>query len=220
MARTDDGERVAGHIAQGPLLAESVYLNPRYTKGRFEKEVTDLLLVHRNQAIVIQVKCQEDPEVRSGDKLRNWVERRAMEGAKQLRGALRTLRDKDFWCNHPGLHRMHFAKGQLVTVCGIVLVEHREHGLSLSNALPIEVSGIPVAYFTLSDFFNHVTEFRTFSDLREFLSARHKLTNFDRRLIPTARSVDSNVNGSGSARCDSWVAHGDMGDDHDRGDHT
>jgi hypothetical protein len=101
---------------------------------------------------------------------------------KQLGGALRTISNQDFWCDHPGRQRVPFKKGQLTPIHGIVLVEHRKYRLSLSNALPLEVSGVPTGYFTLSDFLNHVTEFRTFTDLQRFWRERHSLANFDRRL--------------------------------------
>src|SRR6266566_4225588 len=182
MARTDDAERVAAYIAQEPQLSESIYLGPKYNKQRREKEVADLLLVHRNRAIVIQIKCQQDPEARSGDKLRNWVESRAREGCNQLRGTLNTLRDREFWCDHPTFKRVNFPKNQLTPIHGIVLVEHRIRGLSLPRTLPTEINSIPVTYLTLSDFLNHISEFRTFVDLCEFLHARHDLKDFDHHL--------------------------------------
>jgi hypothetical protein len=182
VARTDDAERVAAYIAQHPLLVESVYLRPRFMKGLREREVTDLLLVHRDHAIVIQIKCQEDPKARSGDKLRGWAEIHALEGVKQLGGALRTISSRDFWCDHPSLQRVHFRKGQLTPVYGVVLIEHRERRLSVSEDLPLDIRGVPTGYFTLSDFCNHVTEFRTFSDLQRYLVERHTLADFNHRL--------------------------------------
>jgi hypothetical protein len=182
MARTDDAEWVAAYIAEKPLLAESVYLRPKFNDKGKEKEVADLLLVHRGNALVLQIKCQKTPETRIDDQLSRWIDKSAKSAYKQLRGALRTLSTRDYYCTHPALGRMDFNKNQLTAIHGIVIVEHRLRFLSLPQALPLETFGVPISYFTLSDFLIHISELRTFHNLREFLDARHSLEHFDLRL--------------------------------------
>jgi hypothetical protein len=179
MTRTNDAEGVAAYISEKSLLAESVYLGPKFNDQRIEKEVTDLLLVHRDQALVVQMKCQNNPDNRLGNKLSRWVDRSAKSGYNQLRGTLRTLSERDYWCIHPTLGRVDFTKNQLAPIHGIVVVEHRVRGLSLSKTLPVDFRDVPISYFTLSDFLIHISELRTFPDFCEFLHARHGLDNFD-----------------------------------------
>ncbi len=54
-----------------PLTAETVFLRVKYHKGG-EKEVCDLLLVLRGDAIVLSLKHQDDPRRRTGDRLARW----------------------------------------------------------------------------------------------------------------------------------------------------
>lgn len=56
-----------------PLTAECVYRSPQYLDKRIQKEVCDFLIVLRNEAILISMKSQEDPERRYGDKLERWI---------------------------------------------------------------------------------------------------------------------------------------------------
>jgi hypothetical protein len=182
MARTDDGERVAAYLAQKPLLAESVYLGPKYGDPHGEKEVTDLLLVHRDTAIVTEIKCQDDPESRWSDDLASWTSKAAKKAVNQLRGSIRTLRERSYWCEHPAFGRVDFSKDQLKPVHGVALIEHKLSGLSLPPELPREVRGVPTSYFSLSDFLILVTQLRTFPDLQLYLKARHGLSGLDPRL--------------------------------------
>ncbi len=182
MARTDDAERVAEYIAQKPLLAESVYRGPKYPHKRGDKQVTDLLLVHRDMSLVIEIKCQNDPDSRWNNDLASWVAKAGEKGISQLRGSIRTLREHDYWCDHPTFGRVDFSKDQLTPIHGLVLIEHRTPGASVPSELPYEVRGVPISYFTLSDFLILVTQLRTFSDLRKYLDSRHNLTDFDARI--------------------------------------
>ncbi len=172
MPRTRDGETVAAFVAQKPLLAESVYLSPQFNDRSIEKEVTDLLLVHREKTLAIQIKCQEDPDARSGDRLLRWVNRKAMSGYRQLCGTLQTLRERDYWCIHPTFGRTDFVSGQLQPIHGVVVVEHRARNLILSETLPLERHNVPLTYISFSDFCQLVTELRTFPDLCDYLQAR------------------------------------------------
>ena len=144
MARTDDAERVAAYMVQKLFLAENVYLGPKFRNAHLEKEVADLLLVHRDQALVVQMKCQEDPDTRSGDKLSSWVERKARSAYKQLLGTVGTLRERDYWCTHPTLGLVNFTRGQLTPIHCIVVVEHRAQSFSIPATLPLNARGIPV----------------------------------------------------------------------------
>jgi hypothetical protein len=89
MARTETNERIAAFLLEQPLLSESVYHSPRYRLN--DKEVTDILLVHRNRALVIEIKCQDEPDTRVGWNLEAWANKAASKAAKQLAGCIRTM---------------------------------------------------------------------------------------------------------------------------------
>jgi len=167
--RTDAAEWVAAYVAEKPLLAESVYLGPKYKHPRGQQEVTDLLLVHHNRALVIQIKCQEDPERRQDNKLLRWVGANARAAAKQLSGTIRSLRERNYWCDHPTLGRVEFAKRALFPLHGIVLVEHRSPELQLPPELPLKIRDVPVSYFTLRDFLETIRTLKTFRDIVDYL---------------------------------------------------
>jgi hypothetical protein len=52
-------EEFSYKVASQPLVDECVFRNPKRLGG-VEKEVCDLLVVLRKQAIVVQMKCQKD----------------------------------------------------------------------------------------------------------------------------------------------------------------
>ncbi len=97
MARTDDAERFAAQLAEAPLFAESVYLGPKYHHTGGDKEVTDLLLLHHDRAILIEIKCQDDPASRAEGNLAAWIGKAGRKAVDQLRGSIRTLKERNYW---------------------------------------------------------------------------------------------------------------------------
>ena len=91
MSRTKYAEDFVSEFSSRPLIGEFVFLSPEFRKGKNTKEVCDLIFILRNQALLIQMKCQEDPASRAGDELRNWVVNKAEEGLKQIEGTSRRV---------------------------------------------------------------------------------------------------------------------------------
>ena len=96
MTRTEWAEQFAADLASKPLLQEFVFKNPKY-QGATEKEVCDLLLTLRNDAIPVQMKFQEDPNSRAVKRLERWIVKRAPEALGQLQGTIRSNRERNFW---------------------------------------------------------------------------------------------------------------------------
>jgi hypothetical protein len=189
MARTDDAERFAAQLAEAPLLAESVYLGPKYHHTGGDKEVTDLLLLHHDRAILIEIKCQDDPASRAEGNLAAWIGKAGKKAVNQLRGSIRTLKERNFWCDHPVFKRVHFKKGQLTPVQGIVLIEHLERGGALlPRSLPLKERDIPISYFAFGDFLKLISELRTFTEILRYLIERENLSDLDPYL--TGRELD------------------------------
>lgn len=183
MQRTDWAEQFAEDFYSRPLVKECVFHSARHLDSGLEKEVCDFLLVLRGRAIVIQMKCQEDPTARSGEKLERWVIKQANAALTQLQGSLRTVCERDFWCEHPRRGHIDFAKGQLRAIHGIVLVEQFEGRICLPPEFAIDYSSVPISYFTTNGFLNIVDQLRAFPEIVQYLESRHDLPHDSIRAI-------------------------------------
>ena len=83
LQRTDLAEEFVARFASAPMVAECVFLRPKCVRGESEREVADLLIVHRRHAIVISLKHQADPIARVGAKAERWARSRAGKAADQ-----------------------------------------------------------------------------------------------------------------------------------------
>src|SRR3989442_9557145 len=124
MRRTDRAEIFLEHFTARPLTFECVYRNPKYLPD--DKELCDHILLLRNAAIVASLKCQEDPTQRTGGRLQNWAEKAARKAVKQAKGALRSLRTRQCYCQHPRRGRVDFQPGSLRPQHMVILVEALE----------------------------------------------------------------------------------------------
>lgn len=148
-----------------------------------EKEVCDLLFALRGEAIVLSLKHQEDdPRRRTGDRLARWCAKAAKKAAGELIGAVRTIRERPFWCDHAKRGRVDFQPGALHARHAIACVETHE-GVELPADLPEDARGTPLTYMTSSDLLNIVKELHSFPDIVDYLDARLKLPWELRRTI-------------------------------------
>ena len=170
MQRTDQAERFLERLASVPLTWENVFRSPQYTV-KSDKEVVDLLLALRNRGIFVSMKCQQDPEKRTGDKLVWWVQKSAEAALRQVKGGIRTSKTREFWCNHPRRGQVSFKPNQIEPVRAVVVVETQEE-VALSQDRPLEIDSVPVSYLSVNDFLNIVNELRTINDLFLYLDAR------------------------------------------------
>lgn len=174
MRRTQWAEHVAAQIASKPLVQECVYSNARYFR-RSEKEVCDILLILKKRGILIQMKCQEDPNSQPSVKLDPWVKKKAKEALAQLKGAIRTVDERDFWCNHARRGRVEFRKGELSVLHGVVLVENLSRRVLLTPDNLLEHRGVPISYFSVSDFLNITEQLRAFPEILTYFELRRGL---------------------------------------------
>ena len=187
MQRTDQAEVFLEQLASIPLTWENVFRNPQYT-ARLDKEVVDLLFVLRNRAILITMKCQQDPEKRTGDALVRWVRKSTKAGLRQLAGGIRTCRSREFWCSHPRRGRVSFEAGEIRPVRAVVVVETLEQ-VALDKDMPLEVDSVPVTYLSLDDLLNVVAELRTFNDLLLYLDARDSMGALLQRTLAVEKDI-------------------------------
>ncbi|HET8797905.1 MAG TPA: hypothetical protein VFO89_09460 [Thermoanaerobaculia bacterium] len=190
MKRSEWVERYAAEFASIPFVREFVFPNPQQVKRDLQKEVCDLLIALRTRAIVVQIKAQERPEDRTGEKLAAWVRKKANEAVSQLSGSLRTLGTTDVWCDHSRRGRVEFRGGELHREHGIVLIEcGAGTRVELPAELPLTVRDVPVAYLDASDFLNVVQQLRSFKEVESYFAARANLGEDVRRHIGDERIV-------------------------------
>jgi len=175
--RTDLAEEFVARFSSVPLVTESVFLRPKYLRGGIEREVADLLFVHRRRAIIISLKHQADPHTRSKDRAQEWAKKHAAQAAAQLKGAISTLKSRRFWCEHLRRGRVDFDGGDLKPVEAIAAVEAPAGGevIHLANTVTLIQQGVPFSYFSVNDFLNLIVELRSFPELETYFAARASL---------------------------------------------
>ena len=162
-------------FASAPLVAEGVFLRPRYLRGRAEREVADLLVVHRRQALIISLKHQAEPGSRSAPKAERWAKQHAGEAAEQAKGAIATLKKRRFWCEHDRRGRVDCDATELEPVQALVAVEHSGGVVTLADAAPLIHQGVPFSYFSANDLLNLIIELRSFSEFQLYLDPEHRV---------------------------------------------
>ena len=170
MQRTDQAERFLEKLASVPLTWENVFRSPQYTV-KSDKEVVDLLLVLRNRGIFVSMKCQQNPQKRTGKKLIRWVQKSVAAALRQVGGGIKTSKTRDFWCKHQRRGKVSFKPNQIEPVRAVVIVETLEV-VALSQDTPLEIDSVPVSYLSVNDFLNIIIELRTINDLIWYLDAR------------------------------------------------
>lgn len=183
MQRTDWAEKFVDSFSARPLTAECVFHSPQYIDRGKQKEVCDFLLVLRGHAILVSMKSQEDPSSRTEEKLRLWTIKNSANALKQARGALRTIADKTFWCQHSRRGRVDFKPNSIRVVHVVVLTEVFNGAVDLPKELPLLLGDVPVSYLSLNDFLNLINELRAFSDITAYLDARRKLPDNSLRMV-------------------------------------
>jgi hypothetical protein len=183
--RTDLAEEFVAQFASVPLVSECVFLRPKYLRGNVEREVADVLFVHRRRAIIISLKHQADPDKRSADRAVQWTKKHALEAAAQLKGAITTLKSRRLWCQHPRRGRIEFDAGQLQPIEAIAAVEAAANGevIHLAETITLNHQGVPFSYLSVGDLLNLIFQLRSFPELQTYLGARAMLSADTRQAL-------------------------------------
>ena len=183
MQRTLWAEKFFDNFSSIPLTAECIFRSPQYIKSGKQKEVCDFLLMLRDNAILVSMKSQENPLLRMGYKLQQWIIKNAMSALKQAKGALKTIAHESFWCQHWRRGRVDFKQGSICVAHIIVLTEVFNNIIQLPRNISLLVDGVPVTYLSLNDFLNLVNKLRAFPDIMAYLDARKMLPNGSLQLV-------------------------------------
>jgi hypothetical protein len=189
LTRTKWAEDFIEQFAVLPLVREWVFRGPSRMARGLEKEVCDLVISLRGDALLVQMKCQEDPGSFTDTKRTSWVLKRADSALNQIKGAIRSLRNDEIWCDHPRRGRVSFKPGELRPAHGIVLVENWGDRVALPDTFPTIHDGIPVSYFSVNDFQNVINELRAFPEIAVYLKFRHSLPEDTVRAIGSENVV-------------------------------
>jgi hypothetical protein len=75
------------------------------------------------------------------------------------------------WCEHPRRGRVKFEADYLKPVHALAIVE-TQSPVPLLTCLPKVCNGVPISYFSLSDFLNLIKELRAFPEIIQYLGER------------------------------------------------
>jgi hypothetical protein len=172
--RTEWAERSVEEFLSLPFFSEFVFRNVQTIERQRPEQVADFLISHRGFGIIVEQKCQEDPTVRTAQKVNLWARKKAREGWNQVRRAFTRRRDFQVWCDHPRRGRKVFRGGLPPIRHGVVAVEvfqpvDLQPG---AKSLPLDHDGVPISYLSLNDFLNLAVQLRSIPELTDYLSAR------------------------------------------------
>jgi hypothetical protein len=183
--RTEWAEHSVEEFLSLPFFSEFVFRNVQTIERQRPEQVADFLISHRGFGIIIEQKCQEDPTMRTAQKVDLWARKKAREGWNQVRRAFTHRRNFQVWCDHPRRGRKVFSGGLPPIRHGVVAVEvfqpvDLQPG---TKSLPLDHDGVPISYLSLSDFLNLAVQLRSVPELIDYLSARRALPDADLRFI-------------------------------------
>lgn len=177
-------EKMVAKFLGAPFMRENVFHSAKYVDNDIEKEVCDVLLVHRHESIVLSIKAQD--KKRDEFKTKSWLKKQTPKAILQIFGACRTFRDKNYWCDHGLLGRRSFHPGQIIPKHGIVVLDSNiECAIELElNLFNKQNAVLPITLINVRDLL-YITEYlRTWRDFRAYLDARSSaLRNADLRTI-------------------------------------
>ncbi len=175
-SRTQWAESHVERFIAPAFVAEFVFRNLQTLDRGLQREVADFLVVRKEQALLVSQKCQDDPGSRTGSKLQRWAQKHAEAAVAQLRGALRKVGGHtEIWCDHRRRGRVSFSDGLPGISHAIATVEVFERIDLHDHHLPLEHGGVPISYFSVSDFMHVCQQLRTVPEVARYLDARRSL---------------------------------------------
>lgn len=153
--------------------ADFVFRGPMKGQG---KEVTDVLVVIRDVALVVQVKARSDP-----NPSRSWLRKNLKKAVRQVRGGARTIREKRLECvENRRAGRIPFPYDEVKWIYGLAVLDceaEPEHPRSLYPGAGD--TDVPLHVLTLADLRQLCIRLSTPWDLVNYLESRTDV------LIPT-----------------------------------
>ncbi len=171
-------------VAERAFSPDFVFRSPHKPNG---KEVTDVLVLFDDFALVIQAKAQRLGPTGTGytDNSLDWVRKNLEKASRQVSGALRTIREgRLMFVENKRLGRVPFNSADHPFLYGVILLDHESEPYDPIDLAP-SLSGIPAPTHVLShrDLFMAAKLLNTPSDLINYLEARTDV------LLPTLKPI-------------------------------
>jgi hypothetical protein len=161
-------EKALAEVSRRPLMRDAVYHSAKFGPPNKLKEVCDILLLHRGQAVVISVKNQDVK--RNEAKTEKWINKNGPSAIAQLHGACRTIQTTPFWCEHY-TGRVHFEPGDISPCHKIALLE-TDYEVMLKDVEYRGNASIPLTVMSVDNFVYLIGYLRTFNDFASYLNRR------------------------------------------------
>jgi len=169
-------ERVTSEFNRRFLMNDFVFPSPKFNDRGIKKEVADLLIVLGQECVVLSIKGTDGKE-KEESRFHNWLIKKDRKSRKQLRGAFKTLKEREIVAYDGWGDIKIFAAGELNILCGISLLETTQSPFT-PIALDFKSKDLePIIHsISLNDFLNLVMHLGSIKDLFEYLRIR---SNFD-----------------------------------------
>ncbi len=172
-------------VAEKAFSPDFVFRSPRRVSS---KEVTDILILFDDTALVIQAKAQAPSATGygydSGPSI-DWASKHLAKAGRQVSGAVRSIRAGQVkFVENRRRGRIPFNQADFPFIHGVILIDHKSEPYEASTLVP-ELARVQVPIHTLS--------FVDFMNLAKILDAPNDLVNyFDARtevLVPSFRPM-------------------------------
>lgn len=177
LATEDEVQRFVEHA----FSEDFVFRSPNHTKGREQKETTDVLAIFDDVVIAIEVKAQAYPadgSPRENDP--SWTKKKLAKAVDQIRGAIRSLKTVPVRMANSRRGRMQYDPSKALYNYGLVVLNHPSEPFVASDIVPeIAEADFPIHVLSFRDFYNLNRVLDTPGDLVGYLEMRADI------LIPT-----------------------------------
>jgi len=171
-----DMEDLTDQFCKRSFLQDFLFLRPKIVSTH--KELTDLLAILDDKCLCIQIKARGNNTSPLGQRFMNWAIKQFVKAGRQSAGATRKVMASEISATHPWRGSVVFHAGDLISVCGISLVEYFGPPFTLAPEVKHQTpGGIPVHYFSLNDFLNLVDLLGTLPDIIEYLEQRASISD-------------------------------------------
>jgi hypothetical protein len=122
MDRGQSLEEIIADFNSRFFMKDFVFLNPKFTDSGGEKESADMLLVLKDQCMVVSIKGT-DGRPKQEMKLESWLKKALSIGGRQAKGGIRSLSRVSFAARNLWGEERRFEAKSLGPICGIILLE-------------------------------------------------------------------------------------------------
>jgi len=165
-------EQIIAEFNSRYFMNDFVFLNPKYPRGKNQKELCDLLLVLNDKCVVISVKAT-DGTPKTEAKLQTWLVKKSREGSNQAKGGVAWLKKVSSTGHNLWREERTFPAGSLTPVCGITLLECSQQPYGeIQFELGLPESTIPLHVLSVNDFLNVVNCLGSIWDVFDYLEQR------------------------------------------------